>query len=116
MPYEPDRVGENERSAIGEFAAARGGFEGREQRVLDQDTGTRQRIEQAGLAGVGVTDNRDRRHVAGQPPAALRVADLLHVLDLAAQLGHSFADATTVGLDLRLARATQTHTATAAAR
>ena len=38
----------------------------------------------------------------------------LHVLDLAAQLGHSLADAAPVGLDLGLTGPTQTHPAAAA--
>ncbi len=93
--------------AVGEFASARCGFERCEQRVLHEHTRAGQRVEQAGLACVGVADDRDRRHVAAQPAAALGVADLLHVLDLAAQLGHPFPDATPVRLDLRLAGAAQ---------
>ena len=78
VPHEPDGVGEHERPPVVEFSTASGGFEGREQRVLHQHAGAGQRVEQAGLAGVGVADDRDRRHVAVQPAAALGVADLLH--------------------------------------
>ena len=45
----------------------------------------------------------------------LSVADLLHVLDLAAQLGHPLADPASVGLDLGLTGTAGAHPATCAA-
>src|SRR6202012_3757438 len=53
--------------------------------------------------------------LVGDPAATLGGADLVHVADLAAQFGHPPADAPAVALQLRLTRATQTHTAVAAA-
>lgn len=115
VPDEPDGVGEHEWPAVGKFRAPGGGFQGGEQRVLHQHPGPGQRVEQAGLAGVGVADDGDRRHLASQAAAALGVAGLLHVLDLAAQLGHPLADAAPVGLDLGLTGTAQAHPAAAAA-
>ena len=103
VPDESDGVGEHHRPAVIELAAAGGGIQGGEQSVLHQHSCPGQGVEETGLAGVGVADDRDRRHLAVQPPAALGVADLLHVLDLAAQPGHPLPDAAAVGLDLGLA-------------
>ncbi len=115
VPDEADGVGEHERPAVVPFGAPGGGLQGGEQGVLHQHARPGQRVGQAGLAGVGVADDGDRGHVAVQPAAALGVADLLHVLDLAAQLGHPLADAAPIGFDLGLTGTAQPHASPAAA-
>ena len=115
MPDETDGIGEDHRPAVLELAAAGGGFQGGEQRVLHQNAGSGEGVEQAGLAGVGVADDRDGRHVTVPASAALGIADLLHIFDLAAQPRHPLPDAATVGLDLGLTGATGTDAAAAAA-
>ena len=114
VPDEPHGVGQNHRPAVVELSAPRGGFQCGEQRIFHQDPGAGEGVEQAGLASIGIADDRDRGHVAVQTTAALGVADLFHVLNLAAQLRHPLADPATVGLDLGLAGPTGTNAAAAA--
>ena len=61
MPHETHGVADHERASVVELSTASGGFQGRKQRVLHQNAGAGQRVEQAGLAGVGVADDRNRR-------------------------------------------------------
>ena len=114
VPDESHGVGQNHRSAVVELPAAGGGFQRGEQRVLHQHTGPGQRVEQARFPGVGVADDRNRRHVAVQAPTALGVADLFHLLDLTTQLRHPLADPAAVGLDLGLAGSAGAHSPAAA--
>ena len=62
VPNETDRVGQHVLAAVVERRPAGCRIEGGEQCVLHQHTRAGQRIEQAGLAGVGVTDDRHRRN------------------------------------------------------
>ena len=71
---EADRVGEQGLAAAAEPPAAGAGVERREQLVLDQDAGLGQRVHQRALAGVGVADQRDGRHVAPAGDLALLAA------------------------------------------
>ena len=112
VPDEPDGVGERVHPAVGRRRPAGGRVQGREQRVLDQDTGTGDLVQQRGLARVGVARDRDRRD---RVPAALlahRRPRALHVLQLAAQLGDLGVDPAPVGLDLGFTGTTATDTAT----
>jgi hypothetical protein len=108
VPDESDGVGERVRPAVRGDGAAGRRVEGCEQCVLDEDPGSRERVQQARLAGVGVADDRDTRDVVATALAPLGLADLAHRLDVAAQLGHAVADAPPVQLDLRLTGATAT--------
>src|SRR5690606_41436894 len=60
------------------------------------------RVQQAGLARVGVTDDRDAGHLVGLPAAALGPAHRLHRRDLPAQLRDPLVDAPAIRLQLRL--------------
>ena len=106
---EADGVGERVEAAVLGLGATHRRVEGGEQLVLDQDAGAGEAVEQRGLAGVGVAGDRDARHLVGLATEAAGVAADLHVLDLAAQLGHPRVDPATVELDLRLTRTTRTH-------
>src|SRR5438876_3956588 len=65
---EPDGIGEPIAIALAHIHFAGERIDGREQAVLDEDVVTRQRFQEARLAGVGVSDERGRRHIAPSLP------------------------------------------------
>ena len=104
---EADGVGHDDRPAVAQLTAARRRIQGGEKRVLHQHACARQRVEQRGLAGVGVTRDGDARQMPRPAPRPLDFAGGLHRRQLLADARHVLAQATAVGLDLRFARATQ---------
>ena len=82
---------------------AHGRVEGGEQRVLDQDPGPGQRVEQARLARVGVPGDHHRRHVTPSPLAALHLTAGGHARDVLLQPGDAGPQPAPVGLQLGLA-------------
>ncbi|SHV22936.1 Uncharacterised protein [Mycobacteroides abscessus subsp. abscessus] len=115
VPHETNGVRDDEFAAVIECSAARRGFERGEQRVLNEHPCPGDRVQQTGFTGVRVADDGNRRDIAFQAAAALGVTNLLHIADLAAQLGHALADPAPIGLDLRFTGATGAHPATGAA-
>jgi hypothetical protein len=95
--------------------ASHGGIERREQLVGRISVGTRQPIEERGLAGVGVAHQRDGRHFLPLAFLPRRLALLQHFLDAVVQRLDALADQATVGLELRFARAAQADAAAALA-
>ena len=84
---EADRVRQKRVSAAAKPPAARAGVERREELVFDQHAGLGQRVHERALAGIGITDQGDRRHVAPAGDLAL-----LACLDLG-ELGFELLDA-----------------------
>ena len=68
---EADGVGEQDVAAAAELPAPGPGVEGGEELVLDEHAGVGQGVHQGALAGVGVADERDGRHVAAAGDLAL---------------------------------------------
>ena len=62
VPDKADGVGEHHFAPVVQARASGRRVEGREQRVLDQHPGPGHRVDQARLTGIGVADDRDRRH------------------------------------------------------
>ena len=96
----PDGVGQGEPAAGRRPGPAHRRVQGGEQRVIDQDSGPGQPVEQAGLARVGVARDGHRRHLAAAPLPALDLPAHRHLGDLAAQLGDARPDPAPVSLDL----------------
>ena len=112
MAHEAHRVGQREDAAVAGRRTPSGGVEGGEERVLDEDAGAGQPVQQRRLAGVGVARDDNAGDLAPDPLGLLGDPGGLHVLQLAAQLRHPGGDATTVGLELGLTRSAPTDTAT----
>src|SRR5581483_4252344 len=89
----------------GDPHAPRRGVEGREELVGLVRLGFRQRVEERGLAGVRVADERDREHLAAHAAATLQDPLLLQLLELALEEADLLGDVAPVELELRLARA-----------
>ncbi len=113
VPHETDGVGERVDAAVIGRGAAHRGIQRREQRILDEDAGAGERIEQTRLAGVRVPGDRDRRDRVALALGALGVARGCEVADLATQLRHARTDAATIEFDLRLTGTAGAHTGTA---
>ena len=79
---EPDRVGDQQVAAIGQRHAPDQRVERHEQRVLGRGAFPRQQVEQRRLAGVGVADQRHRRHRLLVPPLAQLRAPAANLVDL----------------------------------
>ena len=101
---EADGVGQQVRAAV-DLQLARRRVQGVEQPVADADLAAGHRVQQRGLARVGVAGQRDLRQVRALALGALDRARALDVLQPAAQRGDPVARQAAVGLDLRLARA-----------
>jgi hypothetical protein len=65
------------------------------------------RVEQGGLAGIGVADQRHHRVVGPPPRLPMQPARAAHLLDLLREPHDPVADDAPVGLELRLAGATE---------
>ena len=83
---------------------AQGRIERREQHVRGLHVGTRQAVEQRGLAGIGVADQRHHAIRHALAPGAMQAPRGLHLLQFALQLGDALLDQAAVRFDLRLAR------------
>ena len=104
---EAHRVGQDHAPPVRQAQAAHGGIERGEQEVLRHHVGMGQLVEQRGLAGVGIADQRDDgiRHLLAR--RAMKPARALHLFDLLANLGEAFADQAPVGFDLGFTGATE---------
>ena len=102
---EADRVREQHLLRGVDAPAAGGRVERIEQAVVGRDVRPRQAVEQGGLSGVRVADERDDGHGVFLAAAALGAADLAHVLKFLLQLLDLAVDVAAVGLELRLAGA-----------
>src|SRR2546429_1983272 len=109
LPNKSHRVREPEAIAFAYVHLARQGIERREEPVFDEHVVTGQRLEQAGLAGIGVADERGARLVA--TPLALIGAMLGDVFEPLLEDTDLAADHPPVRLELRLAGAAETDTA-----
>ena len=102
----PDRVGDDDLALAREAQPARRRVERGEQLVLGQHVAAGERVEQRGLAGVGVADDGDHRQPRARRARARRPAALLaEAVDLALERGDALARAAAVDLELRLAGA-----------
>ena len=89
---------------MGERGAAHGGVERCEQQVLSHDPRAGDGVEQARLAGIGVTDQRDdgeRHRIAG---AALQLTGAAHLVEAALENENAVLNLASVGFDLGFAR------------
>ena len=102
---EADRVREQHLLRGVDAPAAGRGVERVEQAVVGRDVRPRQAVEQRGFAGVRVADEGHDRQGVFLAAAALRAADLAHVLEFLLQLLDLAADVAAVGLELRFAGA-----------
>ena len=98
---EPDGVREQDVPAPAEPPAPGPGVERGEELVLDQDAGVGQGVHQRALAGVGVADQRDGRHVA--PAGDLALLAGLDLAELRLQVLDPLGDEPAVLLELLLA-------------
>jgi hypothetical protein len=80
-----------------------GGIEGREELVAYEDVRARDRVEQAGLAGVRVPHEGGGRQLGALAGLALGLAHGRHRLQLALELGDPVEHPSPVHLELRLA-------------
>ena len=104
---EADGVGDHDRLAGLQRHASHRGIERREQLTRCEDAVAGQRIEQRRLAGVGVADERDRRHLATAARHARARAPATNRLELALERADTAADQAPVGFELRFARTAQ---------
>ena len=102
---ESHRVRQQHRLAAGEPEPASRGIERREQLVLDEHTGVGEPVEERGLAGVGVADERDRGQVAAASSLALRVARRAELAQVAFETLDPAEQPPPIDLELRLTRA-----------
>ena len=102
VPDEPDGVGQREDASVRGLRASGGRVDRGEQRVLDEHARTGEPVEQAGLSGVGVARDRDRRDLVAHPLGLLGGAGGAELLELATQLGDAVVDPAAVRLELRL--------------
>ena len=74
--HESDRIGEHHLAHPGELDAPNRRIQGREQLVGHIAVAAREPVEQGGFAGVGVADERDRRHrhLASYVPSGVALA------------------------------------------
>src|SRR4029077_8608567 len=101
------RVGNHHRRTARQHDAPHGRIESRKQLVGDVGVAARERPKERRLAGVGVTDQRQRGHRdlrAHLPPRLTLLTDLLQALG---QHAHALPDDAPVGFQLRLPGAAQ---------
>jgi len=112
MPlHKADRVGQEELLATGQARATRRRIKRGEEPVLRQHTGTGQRVQQRGLARVGVADQRDHRRARALAPFAVQLAVGAHMFQFLDELFLLPAQQTPVDLDLLFALTALLHAA-----
>ena len=94
-------------STAGQLQLAQGRIERREQHVPRQNLGVGQAVEQRRLAGVGVTDQGDRRIRHALSRQALQSAGAAHVGELGLQGDDTIDQQTPVGLNLGFTRSAE---------
>jgi hypothetical protein len=104
---EAHRVGQDHPAPGGQLGAAQRRVQRGEELVLGEHAGAGQRVEQGGLAGVGVAHQRDHGNGTLRPGLPVQAAGPAHLLQLALQAGDAVADQAPVGLDLGFAGAAQ---------
>ena len=102
VPHEPDSVGERVDATVRGGIAPCRGVEGSEERILDQDAGMSEPVEQRGLPGVGVADDGDRRDEMPSPVRSFNGAGTGHLSQPTAEHADAAVDAAPVGLNLGL--------------
>ena len=100
---EADGVGEDERGVAGRADQPCRRIQRDEEPIRGDPPGSRQLIEQGGLAGVGVADEGDHRIAGGLAAVAHEPAMHPHPLELLAELLDAVADDPAVRLELGLA-------------
>ena len=106
LANETDGVGDHDLGIARQHDAAHGRIERREQLVGDVGICASQRVEQRGLAGVGVADERERRNRDIDALLPARFALLFELLEPPRQCLDAFAEQSTIGLELRFAGTT----------
>ena len=99
---EADRVGQKRIPAATELPAASARVESREQFIFDQDARLGERVHERALAGVGVADERDGRHIAATGDLAFLAR--LNFAELGLELLDAMPDQPAVFLELLFAR------------
>ena len=105
--YEPDGVHQHQGASARQRHPPQGRVEGREELVGRMHSGSRQAVEEGGLAGVRVADERDHRHPGAPAGTAVDRAPTLDGVELPPDPLDALADEAPVGLELRLARTAQ---------
>ena len=103
-PDEPDRVGHEVAAAV-VLEAARGRVERLEEAVVDRGLGVGERVQERGLACVGVPGKSDHRDDALLARLPLECAPLFELAQLALEEADAATRDPAVGLELGLARA-----------
>ncbi len=115
VAHESDGIGERRLEAGRQVQAAHRRIERREQLVGCIRVGAREAIEQGRLAGVGVTDQRDRRHLLPLALLPRGLTLLQHLLDAIVEGLDALADQAAVGFELGFTRPAQADAAAALA-
>jgi hypothetical protein len=106
-----NRVGEEHLPTSGQGHAPRGRVERGKELILGQDAGAGEGIEERGLAGVGIADQRHCGDAFLAAALAVQPALHTHFLQLALQMRDAAADSLSVYFELRLAGAAQADSA-----
>ena len=101
-PDQPDRIREQNGSAVRKFERTRSDIERSKELVLGQDTGIRQHIEHRGFSCIRIADNRSRQDAVLFAAAAEKYAVLLHFAQSMLQRRNPCADMSAVGFELCL--------------
>ena len=104
---EAHRVAEDGGAAAGQADGAHGRVQRGEELVLRIDAGAGQRVEQRGLAGVGVADQGDDRIRHLLAGFAMKAAGAFDGFEVAFDARHALLNKAPVRFDLRFARSTQ---------
>ncbi|CAB4690114.1 unannotated protein [freshwater metagenome] len=99
--------------AVATLRLAHGRVESGKECILYEHAGTSETIKERGLTRVGIARDRHRRNLVLHTFLAHRVARLLHLNNFFAQLRHTIANSTTIGLDLSFTRTASTDSSTA---
>ena len=98
---ESDGVGDDDLALFGKSKPPRACVERGKELVLGEHVGIGERVEQRALAGVGVADDGDHRHVESAAPAARSLALLGQRLELRLEVGDALACAAATDFELR---------------
>ena len=93
--------------AVGKGEFSHGRIEGCKELVFDEDSSIRQTVEECGLAGICVSNNRENGLPRFSSALASGCARLARVLQLSLDLAYSIEDAPAVGLEFGLAGTTR---------